>query len=73
MLGKVVVDHQHVLALVLGQKRAKEVRDYYIRLGIEGTRIATISYGKEQPICSESNDDCWMKNRRAETRARVKK
>jgi peptidoglycan-associated lipoprotein len=59
--------------LALGQKRAKEVRDYYINLGIDGTRIATISYGKEQPVCSDSNDDCWSKNRRAETRAHVKK
>jgi peptidoglycan-associated lipoprotein len=59
--------------LALGQKRAKEVRDYYINLGVDGTRVATISYGKEQPICSESTDECWAKNRRAETRARVKK
>jgi peptidoglycan-associated lipoprotein len=59
--------------LALGQKRAKEVRDYYINLGVDGARVATISYGKEQPLCSESTDECWAKNRRAETRARVKK
>lgn len=59
--------------LALGQKRAKEVRDYYIRLGVDGTKVATISYGKEQPTCTESTEECWSKNRRAETRARVKK
>lgn len=59
--------------LALGQKRAKEVRDYYINLGVDGSRVATISYGKEQPVCSESSEECWSKNRRAETRARVKK
>lgn len=59
--------------LALGQKRAKEVRDYYINLGVDGARVATISFGKEQPLCSESTDECWAKNRRAETRARVKK
>jgi peptidoglycan-associated lipoprotein len=59
--------------LALGQKRAKEVRDYYISLGVEGKRVATISYGKEQPLCKESNDECWAQNRRAETRARAKK
>lgn len=59
--------------LALGQKRAKEVRDYYINLGVDGTRVATISYGKEQPVCTESSEECWSKNRRAETRARVKK
>ncbi|MBI3563615.1 MAG: OmpA family protein [Elusimicrobia bacterium] len=59
--------------LALGQKRAKEVRDYYIRLGVDGAKVATISYGKEQPTCSESTEECWSKNRRAETRARAKK
>jgi peptidoglycan-associated lipoprotein len=58
--------------LALGQKRAKEVRDYYASLGIDGGRVATISYGKEQPLCSESNDACWSQNRRAETLARSK-
>jgi peptidoglycan-associated lipoprotein len=58
--------------LALGQKRAKEVRDYYVSLGVDGGRVATISYGKEQPLCSESNDECWSKNRRAETLARSK-
>ena len=59
--------------LALGQKRAKEVRDYYIRLGVDGTRVATISYGKEQPVCSESTEECWSQNRRAETLSRAKK
>ncbi|UPT73301.1 MAG: OmpA family protein [Elusimicrobiota bacterium] len=58
--------------LALGQKRAKEVRDYYMRLGVDGRRIATISYGKEMPSCSDSTEDCWSKNRRAVTGVRVK-
>ena len=58
--------------LALGQKRAKQVRDYYISLGVDGARAATISFGKEQPLCAESNDACWSKNRRAETRGRNK-
>ena len=58
--------------LALGQKRAKQVRDYYVSLGVDGGRLATISYGKEQPLCSDSNDECWSKNRRAETLARSK-
>jgi len=58
--------------LALGQKRAKEVREYYIRLGARGQSLATISYGKEDPTCSESNDECWAQNRRAETRVRSK-
>ncbi|MBI3288424.1 MAG: OmpA family protein, partial [Elusimicrobia bacterium] len=59
--------------LALGQKRAKEVRDYYIRLGVDGRRVATISYGKEEPQCSEATEACWSRNRRAITGVRVKK
>ena len=58
--------------LALGQKRAKEVREYYIRLGIPGKAIATISYGEEKPSCDEPTEGCWAKNRRAETRIRAR-
>jgi len=54
--------------LSLGQKRANAVKNYYIRLGIPENRIATISYGEEKPICFEKNEECWSKNRRAETK-----
>src|SRR3989338_716732 len=57
--------------LALGQKRSKEVREYYIRLGVNGKAVATISYGKESPFCSDSNESCWSQNRRSETRIRV--
>lgn len=57
--------------LALGQRRAKEVREYYMRLGVGGKQVATISYGKESPSCSEATEDCWAANRRAETRVRV--
>ncbi|MCX5795411.1 MAG: OmpA family protein [Elusimicrobia bacterium] len=56
--------------LALGQKRAKTVREYYIRLGVPGASLGTISYGKESPTCSESTEDCWAQNRRAETGVR---
>jgi peptidoglycan-associated lipoprotein len=56
--------------LALGQKRAKELREYYIRLGVNGKSIATISYGEEQGLCSEQTEECWGRNRRAETRVR---
>ncbi len=58
--------------LALGQKRAKEVRDYYIRLGIADSSLATISYGKEQPLCGESTEECWGRNRRGETTVRAR-
>ena len=57
--------------LGLGQKRAAAVRQYYMTLGITGTRIATISYGKENPSCTEHTEDCWSKNRRGVTKVRI--
>lgn len=54
--------------LALGQRRAQAVREYYETLGVPGSRIATISYGKEKPLCEEHTEDCWAMNRRAETK-----
>jgi peptidoglycan-associated lipoprotein len=53
--------------LALGQRRAAAVRSYYHSLGVEKARVATISYGKEKPVCSEASDSCWERNRRAAT------
>jgi len=56
--------------LALGQKRAKSVRDYYIRLGVNPESVGTISYGEEKPLCQEQTEECWTKNRRAETKVK---
>jgi len=53
--------------LALGQRRAAAVRSYYQALGVESSRVATISYGKEKPVCAESTESCWERNRRAAT------
>ena len=55
--------------LALGQRRAKAVREYYRRLGVPGSRVATISYGEERPLCGEETEECHARNRRAETLA----
>lgn len=57
--------------LALGQRRAAAVRRYYQLLGVPGARVATISYGKERPVCSDAAEACWRRNRRAETLAAV--
>jgi peptidoglycan-associated lipoprotein len=57
--------------LGLGQRRAAAIRQYYMTLGLDGGRIATISYGKEQPVCTEHSEDCWAKNRRGVTKVRA--
>jgi peptidoglycan-associated lipoprotein len=53
--------------LALGQKRAKTVREYYVRSGVAATMVGTISYGKERPDCTGDYDTCGPKNRRAVT------
>ncbi|MBI3296718.1 MAG: peptidoglycan-associated lipoprotein Pal [Elusimicrobia bacterium] len=57
--------------LALGQKRAKAVRDYYIRLGVRGGKLATLSFGEERPSCKDATEACWSDNRRAETKVRA--
>ncbi len=51
--------------LALGAKRARAVKDYLVSLGIAADRMTTISYGEELPLCTEHNEDCWARNRRA--------
>jgi len=50
--------------LALGAKRAAAAKDYLTTLGVSSDRISTISYGKELPLCTEHDDDCWATNRR---------
>jgi peptidoglycan-associated lipoprotein len=50
--------------LALGARRANAVKEYLVSLGVSASRLQTISYGKERPICTESNEECWAQNRR---------
>lgn len=51
--------------LGLGDRRANAAKDFLVQLGVPADRLKTISYGKERPQCTESNESCWQKNRRA--------
>ena len=50
--------------LALGEKRAMAVRNYLIALGVDAGRIQTISYGKERPAVTGSDEAAWAQNRR---------
>jgi peptidoglycan-associated lipoprotein len=50
--------------LALGTNRADAVKNALVQSGIGADRIKTISYGKEKPFCTESNESCWQQNRR---------
>jgi peptidoglycan-associated lipoprotein len=50
--------------LGLGQRRADSVKNYLQDLGIAGNRLATVSYGKEQPLDPGMTESAWARNRR---------
>jgi len=51
--------------LVLGQNRAQATKTALVTAGVADDRIRVISYGKEKPFCTDSNEECWQLNRRA--------
>ncbi len=50
--------------LALGDKRANAVKQALVADGVNADRVKTISYGKEKPFCTDSNEQCWQQNRR---------
>jgi peptidoglycan-associated lipoprotein len=53
--------------LALGDRRANSAKNYLASQGISAARITTISYGKERPAATGSDESAWAQNRRAVT------
>ena len=53
--------------IALGERRANSAKNYLASLGIDASRISTVSYGKERPVALGSNESAWARNRRAVT------
>ena len=53
--------------LALGDRRASSAKDFLMSQGISSDRVTTISFGKERPVKSGSNDTAWAQNRRSVT------
>jgi peptidoglycan-associated lipoprotein len=51
--------------VALGENRANSVKDALVSSGVAATRIKVVSFGKEQPFCADSTEECWQQNRRA--------
>jgi len=51
--------------LGLGERRAAAARKYLITFGVSSSMIETITYGEENPVCTEHYESCWRQNRRA--------
>ncbi len=56
--------------IALGQRRANAARDYLVAKGVAGSRVTTISYGKDRPTALGSNEQAWAQNRNAITSVR---
>ncbi len=54
--------------LALGDRRAAAVAKYLSSLGASNSQLKTVSYGKDNPLCTEHDENCWAKNRRAALR-----
>jgi peptidoglycan-associated lipoprotein len=52
--------------LGLGERRGNAVRDLLLANGGRSEQVGVVSYGEERPICTDTSEDCWSKNRRAE-------
>jgi peptidoglycan-associated lipoprotein len=50
--------------LALGDRRAESSKAFLVDLGIEASRLTTISYGEERPVDPRNNEEAWAKNRR---------
>jgi peptidoglycan-associated lipoprotein len=50
----------------LGERRALALREELVTLGIDPTRVDTISYGKDRPAETGHDESAWKKNRRGE-------
>lgn len=52
--------------IALGDRRANSAKSYMKNLGVTESRMNTVSYGEERPLCTEHNEGCWWQNRRDE-------
>jgi len=51
--------------VALGDHRARVALNYMLARGVKASRITTLSYGEERPVCIERTEECWARNRRA--------
>lgn len=51
--------------MALGDARSKQAKQYLATLGLPGDQLREVSFGKDRPVCTEHDEACWQKNRRA--------
>jgi peptidoglycan-associated lipoprotein len=50
----------------LGQRRADALKKRLVLLGAQEAQIESVSLGEEKPVCTDSTEECWAKNRRGD-------
>ena len=55
--------------MALGDRRAKASEEFLLSMGIPQAQLTIISYGKDRPVCTDKDESCWQKNRRAHVTA----
>jgi peptidoglycan-associated lipoprotein len=58
--------------IALGDARAKAAKDYLVSVGVGANQLDTVSFGKENPVCTDHEESCWQKNRRIHIAAEKK-
>ncbi|MFT9166107.1 MAG: OmpA family protein, partial [Komagataeibacter saccharivorans] len=53
--------------IALGERRANAAHDYLVAKGVDGSRLTTISYGKDRPTAVGDDEQAWAQNRNAIT------
>ncbi|HEX4809870.1 MAG TPA: OmpA family protein [Bryobacteraceae bacterium] len=49
----------------LGDRRASATKEALVSMGVAGDKLKTVSYGKERPLCTDADEACYARNRRA--------
>ncbi len=51
--------------LALGDRRSRAAEEFLTQMGVPDSQLTIISYGKQRPVCTDTGEACWQKNRRA--------
>jgi outer membrane protein OmpA-like peptidoglycan-associated protein len=57
----------------LSERRVNAIRDALIKAGVANDKIQTSAFGEQKPLCNESTDACWQRDRRVDVGFRTGK
>jgi outer membrane protein OmpA-like peptidoglycan-associated protein len=57
----------------LSERRVNAIRDALVKAGVAGDKIQTSAFGEQKPLCNESTDACWQRDRRVDVGFRTGK